>query len=261
VETSFKYKIIWRIYEGKGLKHSPKKILTLETLQSPHFLLNLNCTYIKLLKVQTFFHISMIFLRRFLYTLVTSFLSRKWNHNIALFLSLQRLPKWLPEVVCKSWFTLLLLQSNNDHLGSDDGKGQCTTMWPGVQYFLHGIRHLTVFKGLITSHSIVCVAVTKCKWVPVHLCYTELFGTAITWFLYDVELCSKQDVIPWMCLKCIFLAWVSQYIINEHTLLFKIMQYHKNCKELSSVFWKQFKVNTSFRTRSKKSHIESKIYY
>jgi hypothetical protein len=120
---------------------------------------------------------SMIFLRSLLYTLVTCFLSMKWNHNIALFLSLQRLPRWFSEVMCKSWFTLLLLQSDSDHLGSNDGKGQCTTMWPGVQYFLHGIRHLTVFIGLIKSHSIVCVG--NCQ-MQMGTCSSMLY-----WIVWD----------------------------------------------------------------------------
>jgi hypothetical protein len=125
-----------------------------------------------------------------MFPLYLGHLSKKWNHNTVLFLSLQRLPRWPSEVMCKSSFALLLLKSDINHSGSNGGKGQCTIMWPGVQYFLHGIRHPTVFLGLIKSHS-VYMLVIRCKWAPVHLCYTELFGTGITWFLYHVECALK----------------------------------------------------------------------
>jgi len=63
--------------------------------------------------------------------------------------------------------------------------------------------------------------------ISCHLHYTELFGTEITWFLFLVELCSKQDVIPWMCLMYFPSLSTSVYHKWTHPH-FRIMQYHKN---------------------------------
>ena len=59
---------------------------------------------------------------------------------------------------------------------------------------------------------------------------TALFGTEITWFLYHVEWCSKQDVIPWMCLMYFPSFSTSVYHKWTHPH-FKTMQYHKNVRQ------------------------------
>jgi hypothetical protein len=47
--------------------------------------------------------------------------------------------------------------------------------------------------------------------------------------LYHVEWCSKQDVIPWMCLMYFLSLSTSVYHKWTHPH-FKIMQYHKNVR-------------------------------
>jgi hypothetical protein len=63
--------------------------------------------------------------------------------------------------------------------------------------------------------------------ISFHLYYTEIFGTEITWFLFHVEWCSKQDVIPQMCLM--YFPSLSTSVCHKWTHPhFRIMQYHKN---------------------------------
>jgi hypothetical protein len=66
--------------------------------------------------------------------------------------------------------------------------------------------------------------------ISCHLHYNELFGTEVTWFLYHVEWCSKQDVISWMCLMYFLSLSTSVYHKWTHPH-FKIMQYHKNVRQ------------------------------